>query len=130
MHKSIEGLREILDYELKCAERYRRFITLVMVTAAGNDEDVEHVLSGSVRYCDILSEIEGSAMILMSETTMLGGQSAVDRYKSDMTSEGDLRFSIATFPSDGRGADVLMAVGMRRLKKAVSRERGSVVVDD
>ena len=127
MHKTIDLLREILDYELESAERYRRFISLVMVRSTDGETDVDRALSERVRTGDVIAGDDGSAIILMSETNAADARSAVDRYKQEVYELSDLRFSLVTFPQDARGVEGLMSVGERRLRKALEGEPWAVV---
>ena len=127
MQKNIGLLREILHYELESAERYRRFVSVVMVADTRGNGNVDRILSEKVRYCDVLAAADTMAVIMMSETGSAGAQSAIERYKKDATDGADLCFSLVTFPHDGRGVDGLIDVGSRRLQKAVESTPGTVV---
>ena len=130
VRKNIGLLREILHYELESAERYRRFVSIVMVSDSRGTESVDHLLSEKVRYCDVLASAETSAIIMMSETSSVGAQAAIERYKRDVHDSADFRFSLVTFPYDARGVDGLIDMGSRRLQKAVESAPGTVVAAD
>ena len=129
MEEKVGFLRKFLRYELKAAERYRRFVSLVMVTSPNQNGKAPRVLSDTLRNSDIMADFDGDAIILMSETNSAGALSAIERYKSKNADAADLRFSLVTYPSDGGGAEGLIAAGCRRLQKAVnSEEDGSVIM--
>lgn len=127
MQKNIGLLREILHYELVSAQRYRRFVSVVMVADTRGKGSVDRILSEKVRYCDVMAAADTTAVIMMSETGSAGAQSAIERYKKDAVDSADLRFSLVTFPHDGRGVDGLINTGNRRLRKAVESAPGTVV---
>jgi hypothetical protein len=121
----------ILEYELNAAERYRRFVSLVMVSSM--DEDIAHIkdlLGDNIRKSDVLSDYDSSVMLMLSETDKKDAVSAVKRYNSLFMNRLDLRFSVVTYPDDGVRADGLVETAYMRLAKAKSASFGSVVSQD
>ena len=127
VQKSFGFLRDILGYELESAERYRRFVSLVMVSLVGDGREIETFLAHKMRDCDVMANLDGSVLILMSETNRQGAETAIERYKKDDLNGYDPRFSLVTFPKDGRGVDTLFSVATRRLQKALGRDPGTVI---
>lgn len=127
MQKPIDFLRDMLEYELEAAERYRRFLSLVMVADPERTGPVESIIGESLRQSDIMALLDGAAVILMSETNGDGARVAIERFKDGGYSNNDLRFSLATFPEDGRGVESLIAIASRRLQKAFAGLPLSVV---
>jgi len=121
-------LQDVLHYELTCAERYRRFVSIVMVSYGQGDTPVRKVIAEKVRESDLLAEKNSHLIILMSETDSAGATTAIHRYKTQ-TGEGDLRFSLVTFPNDSGTADSLMEAGERRLSAARADQPGAVVTE-
>lgn len=122
-------LPKVLQYEVSVAERYCRFVSLVMIASSDDMRRVQEMLQSTLRSSDVLGEHEGAAMVLMSETDGKGALTAIERYKErgrDMVS--DLRFSVATFPQDDGGAPGLIKAAKRRLQEAPAGEFGAVVV--
>ena len=120
-------LQDVLDYELVCAERYRRFVSLVMVRGASlSAQPVRKVLSDRIRSSDLLAEKNSHLVILMSETSPDGAQIAIDRYRS-YCEEQPLWFSLVTFPQDSGSAEEFMSAGERRLQVAAQEQAGAVV---
>lgn len=117
--------QDVLDYELACAERYRRFISLVMVRGA-SAASVRHLLAERIRSSDLLAEKNSHLVILMSETDGVGASIAIDRYK-DFCTEHPLWFSLVTFPQDSGTASELVQAGERRLDTASKEQAGAVV---
>ena len=110
--------QDVLSYELCCAERYRRFVSLVMVTGSSTDGSVRRALADKIRSSDLLAEKNSHLVILMSETDQNGAQIAIDRYRS-YGSNNDLWFSVVTFPQDSGSAESLVEMAERRLQRAV-----------
>jgi hypothetical protein len=127
---SVEGtyglLQDVLDYELSCAERYRRFVSLVMVTGTAADGSVRRVLADKIRSSDLLAEKNSHLVILMSETDRTGAQVAIDRYRK-FGASSELWFSLVTFPQDSGDAETLVQAAERRLRQAISGSPGEVV---
>ena len=129
MAEKIGFLQKFLGYELKSAERYRRFVSLVMVSGHnGGDASVKDALIEPLRTSDVMADINGASVIMMTETNSSGALSAIERYKAKTTQDEDLRFAVVTYPSDGGGPDGLLATAHRRLENAVSGPPGSVVM--
>lgn len=115
-------LERLLDYELRCAKRYRRFVSIVVVTSANGcaklakiaetlDDDV-------VRDCDQFFELENGSAILMTETDSAGAIAALERCQTAADRDHDLRSAVVSFPFDGHTAAELLAVAHRRLARA------------
>ncbi|MEK7794967.1 MAG: hypothetical protein AAB353_10570 [Candidatus Hydrogenedentota bacterium] len=129
MQEKIGFLTRFLGYELKSAERYRRFVTLVMVASPGSRNGrVKKIVEDTIRNSDILADFDGAALVLMSETNSSGAITAIERYKAKNANQDDLRFSVVTYPSDGGGAEGLLATAFRRLQKATDSQPGSIVM--
>ena len=111
-------LQDVLNYELSCAERYRRFVSLVMVTGPSHDGSVRRVLADKIRSSDLLAEKNSHLVILMSETDQNGAQIAIDRFRS-FGANSELWFSLVTFPQDSGSAEALVQVAERRLQRAL-----------
>lgn len=119
-------LQDVLSYELSCAERYRRFVSLVMVTGTSPDGSVRRVLGDKIRNSDLLAEKNSHLVILMSETDQNGAQIAIDRFRG-FGEETQLWFSLVTYPQDSGGAETLVQAGERRLRRAKDGSPGEVV---
>lgn len=128
MTEKIGFLQRFLGYELRSAERYRRFVSVVMVTTPDEQGDVPKLLTETLRNSDVMADFNGASVILMTETNSAGALSAIERYKTRTAREEDLRFAVVTYPSDGGGPDGLLSTAYRRLQNAVSGPPGSVVM--
>lgn len=120
-------LRWLVDYELRAAERYRRFVTLMLVASRNGGFLLKDVLAKTKRESDRLFELDNEVAILMSETDVAGALTAVERYKSLFSEEIDLRFSVVSFPLDGVNCSDLMGKVFQRLDEAKALECGAVV---
>lgn len=106
----------LLAHELRCAKRYRRFVSLLMVTGGGDCHPLGTLLAGAVRECDVLTSFEGKAVVLMSDTSPEGAHAAAARLLASRIPGGSgLRYAIASYPLDGNTPDALLEVALRRL---------------
>lgn len=119
-------LRWTLNYELRCCERYRRFMSVVYVSHAGRErfpEAFHDVLRGS----DVLVKSDSSSALLMGETNKQGALQAVERFKSHSGDLINMKYAVASYPTDGRTAEALLSTVRERLEAAMNRENGAVV---
>lgn len=128
VQEKIGFLSKFLGYELKSAERYRRFVSLVMVDSSESNGRLKKLLTNAMRNSDVLADFDGASVILMSETNTTGALSAIERYKAKSGNDSSLRFSLVTYPSDGGGAEGLLSTAYRRLQKAIDSQGGQVVI--
>ncbi|HIJ73497.1 MAG TPA: hypothetical protein HPP83_05280 [Candidatus Hydrogenedentes bacterium] len=124
------SLRKFLEYELAAAERYRRFVSIVMVGSRQGAEKARQVLKGTLRSSDVMEQIGDAAVVLMGETDSEGALCAIERYKDRCGRRHDMRFSIVTFPTDEAEPDALFSTGNRRLEQAMAGDFGAVVATD
>ncbi len=120
-------LQRLLQYELRSAERYRRYVTVVMVKTGDTFDQLSQVLSDTIRDSDEIEAVEDGAAILMGDTDTDGALCAISRYKQRCGDQLDMRFSIATFPADGREANGLLQAASRRLSLSAAAGAGAVV---
>jgi hypothetical protein len=120
-------LQRLLQYELRSAERYRRYVSVVMVKTGDGFDEFKHLLGDTIRDSDELDEVDDGTAILMGDTDTDGALCAISRFKQRCGDQLDMRFSIATFPADGREAEGLLEAAARRLALSVSAGTGAVV---
>jgi len=118
-----------LEYEMRAAERYGRFVSLVMVSAGDDLENVKQVLQDCVRSSDVLADYDHSLVVMMGETDKNDALSAVHRYGNFFMNQIDLRFSVATYPEDAIRPDSLVQTAYKRLVKARQGTSGTIVSD-
>lgn len=121
------NLSWLLEYELRSAERYRRFVSLVLMSRTNGSTQCKKLLEGTIRGSDEVFENQENAFILMAETDLSGALTAIERYKTKCDVAVDMRFSVASYPSDARAAETLLSIGHRRLSKAKGGKCGAVV---
>ena len=122
--------RQLLQYELHGAERYRRFVSLVMVSSDNGLPGVRNYLGTHVRDTDVLANFDHSVAVLMGETDTPGAMIAIERYKELFNNQVDLRFSVVTYPKDGGKPESLVQTAYRRLSEAKSATSGTIVAND
>ena len=127
MAPQMSFLQRLLQYELRSAERYRRYVSVVMVKTGDTVEQFRQMLSDTIRDSDELETLDEGAAILMGDTDTDGALCAISRYKQRCGDQLDMRFAIATFPADGREADGLLQAAMRRLDLSSTAGAGAVV---
>lgn len=128
-----EGLRYLLDYELASAKRYRRFVSLVVMSLPTNERDITKLFSQTLRESDrmfALDPVGASAAVLMSETDGTSARTALERFKSVSGEEVDIRAAIVTFPFDAGSSTEILNSANRRVTKALENGYGSVVSTD
>lgn len=123
-------LKRLLDYELRSAARYRRFVSLLMVTPAKQGVKLHQVLREHVRSSDEYFELDGEAAILMGETDSSEALQAANRYLQLCNGDIDLRFAVASYPSDARVASDLLSTVHRRLAVARSGAEGAIICQE
>ncbi len=130
MRKNMSELELLLGYELTASSRHRRFVSLVMLSSeAEQSGELEHLLDGVVRESDSAFTVNDGAIVLMGETDSSGAMRAVERYKNTINNRMDVRFSISSFPVDGKAPTELMQSAERRLQKARELNSGAIVAE-
>lgn len=121
------NLQVFLDYELRASARYRRFVTLVVFSSADGSVDYFDSLGAIIRGSDEFFDLDSTGAILMGETDSSDALVAVERFKSRCRDGMDLRFAMASYPSDGRAPAELLSAAYRRLDHARMSVAGAVV---
>ena len=120
-------LEWLLNYEQRLAERYRYFLSLVMMAPTNEKAKVMKILESSIRSCDEIFVINGYYVVLMPHTSKQEARVAVDRYKSMYNGELDIRYSITSFPGDINSLSDPIEVGRQRLETAKQGKPGEVI---
>lgn len=128
MNKAKASLQRLLEHELRCAERYRRFVAVMRVVSSLDDEPLENCLADSMRACDDCVWLGNRFDLLMSETTQEGALSAARRYTAALRGKADLSFGIAEFPGDGHDAKNLLDLAQRRLERSLRNGYSNMTV--
>lgn len=121
-------LEEMLSHQIRLAERYRFFVSVVMVTANKKALSVKDIVSENVRQCDAVFSLPSGSAILMAHTSAQEARLAINRLRMLCGNEIDFRFSIASYPGDVPAAD-LLSRAERRLETATTEAGGTVICD-
>ena len=123
------ALAQQLLHEQKLAARYRYYVSVVMVAPAQSGVSIRGLIDDTLRECDELFVVNEGVAILMPHTTLEDATRAVERFKSFCADRIDLRFSIATYPTDDAALD-LLSRAKTRLAEAKAGDFGKVVYQD
>lgn len=125
--KRLFELAWLLDYERRLAERYRYFLSLVMISPLKKKVDVVELLGSTMRSCDMVFSSNEEYAVLMPHTSEHEAQIAITRYNAMCNGEIDLRFSVTCYPEDISSVSDPIQIGRRRLEMA-KRSRTSEVI--
>ena len=118
METIASNLEQLLDYEICAAQRYRRFVSLVLMQSLNGDSPkFRGFLADTVRGCDQLFELADGNYIVMTETPQQGAMTAAKRCKqsfNEMFHDVRWRFGVATYPADGENSSQLIAAALDR----------------
>ena len=108
----------MLDHEIALAERYRRFVTVLMIQPSCKRKDFQERLKGHVRRGDLVFGVGDSALaVLMSETDQNGARVALSRYVRECAAGVTIAYGIGSYPEDGTGAMQLLTAASRNLNE-------------
>ena len=113
-------LHSILQHELNSSQRYRRYLSLLLVHSSVDQEGLERTLNRYGRDSDVMAKIDDFYAVVMSETDHCDALHAIDRYGSFLDEQFSPCYSLATFPVDDHLADGLLCVAKKRLQRAKS----------
>ena len=82
MSQNANFLKNLLEYELRSSERYRRFLSVIKVRTKNQGVHLAEFLRETIRESDEMALDEGEATILMGDTDAEGAIAAVDRVKA------------------------------------------------
>ena len=119
MNEAEASLQHLLEHELRCAERYRRFVSVMRAVSSLDGEPLANCLADSMRECDDCVWLGNGFELLMTETTEGGALSAAQRYATALRGKANLAFGIAEFPGDGHDAKNLLDLAQSRLERSV-----------
>lgn len=115
----MSDLEQLLDYELRCAKRYRRFVSIIVVAPVNGFMGLKGIFEDdAIRECDQFFEVDDGSAILMTETDSAGAVAALERCQVAADDNRDLRFAVVSFPFDGHTAAELLETAHRRLDRA------------
>ena len=70
----------LLDYEITLSSRHRRFVSLVMVSAETNQNELDQILSEAIRSSDVYFPENDGIAVVMGETGTTDALKAIERY--------------------------------------------------
>lgn len=117
----------LCKYELLAAERYRRFVSLVVIGSGSGPINLERYLGDMIRDSDSYVELDDAVAILMSETDHAGALSAIDRCREMFGDDVDLRYAVVSYPRDVGGPKEMLATAYKRFAAARAGETGAVI---
>lgn len=121
---------EVLQYELYASERYRRYVSLVLLHSSADHQELNSAVYQLIRKSDIIASYDHVIAVLMSETDQNGALCAVDRFHAVLRHQFHVCFAVATYPSDGASVEGLLAAAEKRLQKAQQNHNGHVIYQD
>jgi hypothetical protein len=114
----------MLAHEIALAERYRRFVTLLMLQPNQPERWLAAHLQGKMRQSDVIFDFDGSRVaVLMSETAPDGARTAIDRYLREFPGGSEVTYGFSSYPEDGNCLPTLLAAATRRLGSTKGEER-------
>ena len=117
------SLNELVDYECRTSERYRRVVSLIVFGVPGGETCFFQRAGDLVRDSDQVVGLNDAVAIIMGETPVGGALRAVARYATRY-GNGDgkgLQCGAAVFPEDARNASDLQRIALRRYEAAKSQ---------
>lgn len=129
-----------LNDEIRAAERYGRFLTVVVVSVyparegkaakQTNDllRDLGSRLHASIRETDIVSAFDDHEIaIILIETEERNALTVVNRLREEADEGMDVRWALASYPTDAPRDDLLLSIAKERLLAAHRSGAGSIV---
>ena len=120
----------LLEYELQAAERYRRYLTLVLVDTDGCTSYLEKIFVATLRDCDAVSANHRSIFIIMSDTRPSGALCVIERLKRECDENKNNFYSVVSYPKDGVSAEMLIAKAQEQLHDAHTVSPGAIIYSD
>jgi hypothetical protein len=120
-------LKWLVEYELRGARRHRRYATVLLAASLPPGRHFE-ILRDLFRDCDEFILCSPSlAAILLRETSIDGALAVIDRYQKICEGHVELGFALATYPTDGVNAAVMLDAAERRLAQVRDHPGGLVI---
>jgi len=119
-----------MQYELYSSERYRRYVSVILVRSLDDHQGLNSAFAQLIRKSDVITFYDNAIAVLMSETDQNDALSAVDRFHSLLVNQFDVRFAVATYPSDEASVEGLLSTAEKRLQKAQNNHNGHVIYQD
>lgn len=115
----------LLDYELRCAHRYGRYLSVICLDTSTRTRLCQ-MLCESLRASDEIVDGATSITVVMCDTDAVSALTAMKRCSEVCFSAGS-RFGVASYPQDGRDPATLLAVARRRMELCEHPEMGALL---
>jgi len=113
-----EFLGHLLDYEIRGALRYRRFLSVALVEASGEEAHISALLD-LFRTSDEWIRYEGGQLaLIMRETDSEAATTAIRRAMSQYGARIEFRMAVASYPTDGWNGGDLLRIAEERLSSS------------
>ena len=117
------SLASFVEYEYRSSERYRRYMSLVMLRVPGEGTSFNALAGDLVRTSDKVFGANGTVAILMGETPLTAVKAAVTRFATRCVEAGGLQCGAAGFPQDASNAADFLSTAFRRYE--IAKKEGS-----
>lgn len=130
MQTTFPVFHELLQYELYASERYRRYVSVVLVRSLADHQGLNSAFERLMRRSDVMACYDHTIVILMSETDQNDALCAVDRFHTHLGNQFDVRFAVVTYPSDEASIEGLLATAEKRIQTAQAKQNEYVIYHD
>ncbi len=98
-HSALECL---LEYEIRCAFRYRRYVSLLMFSIEYHEQIANKLANQPIlRDSDVIFRFDKHFAILLSETDQSSARSLLERLKKECHIPSTFHHSLVCYPYDG-----------------------------
>ncbi len=115
MRNAMEDFECVAKYELRCAQRYRRYVSVLVGSYKDNGRHFCEFFRDILRESDEVVESGSEVTLLMAETDQEGARAVMRRLKERYEGFVDVHFGAASYPVDGHNLMTLLSVARRRL---------------
>jgi len=129
-NQMVHLLNWMMDYEIRSSLRYGHNFALVMMSTLDRQSVPKELLQGTLRGSDEFFDLAKNTALLMGETNREGALTAIERFCFFCSEDLDLRFSLASFPRDGKNSPDLLKKAQQRLAQAIHSNASPVVAGD
>jgi hypothetical protein len=124
------SLDDLLDYECRASERYRRALSIVVAGGHGGEGSFLLRAGDLVRGSDKVIGLDGTVAIVMGETPIEGVLCAFERFATRYGNDTALQCGAASFPQDAHDAKNLQHIALRRYEAAKTQGGNALVWRD
>lgn len=119
LNHSQRDLEWLMEYEITCSSRYRRFFTLILFSSTDPRHGIDPFVIGKIiRECDRFFVFKHYCALLMGETDAVCAVKAIPRFLAAFPRQESLRFAVVSYPRDGHTTADLIGLAQARLERA------------